>query len=301
MIRRTRPTGRAAFTIIELMVVVVIIALLAALLLAGVSRVAKMGTMATASNDISQLSTAAEQFKQAWGFYPPSGLTVVNPATGVLTPVNFKIPATVPVSPPTNLVQAQELASYELYKKKYPRWLSTAAAGTATGLANGGAELNGAQSMVYFLGGPTQTGWATDAPVAPAVGATATVPPYFDFKQDRLAPGSAYGLSALPVYLDPYKNPPGAPNGTPYVYLAAGTSGKYPACPCFGVYPLQESAAKFANSGTVQIISAGEDGVVGTNLSGGVYVAGQGNWGEGTPGADDLGNVNNGNKLGVGR
>ncbi len=283
---------RAAFTIIELMIVIVIIALLAALLLAGIAKVRKFAVVAQATNDISQLEAACTQFKNDWGFVPPT---------------TFTIPATKNSADP----------NFILLTKRYPRWMAASPDGTPTGLPNGGATLNGNQSMVYFLGGPNNNGWMTDGPFDPGA-ADAKKPVYFEFKPDRLVPGTAYGLNALPVYLDPYKNPPATPDGTPYAYFGSTIGGKYPPTACFGVMPFVETASgatviKYINQGTVQIVSAGEDGKFGPGcpLIGAVqckYVAGGSApaagispYGEGDDGADDLSNFNSGNKLGVGK
>jgi prepilin-type N-terminal cleavage/methylation domain-containing protein len=294
MTRRPAPARtRAAFTIIELLIVVVIIALLAAMLLAGITKVRKYAVATQVTNDISLLETACVKFNQDFGFNPPS---------------TFTIPA----------VKNSADPNFILFTKMYPRWMSAVADGTATGLPNAGVVLNGNQSMVYFLGGPGNNGWATDAPLD-AGAATTKKGPYFDFKPDRLTPGSAFGApSALPVFLDPYKNPPAAPNGTPYAYFGSVAGGRYPAVACFGVMPFVETASgatvvKYVNQGTVQIISAGEDGAFGPGcpLVGAVqckYTAGQSApaagispYGEGDVGADDIANFNGGSKLGVGK
>jgi prepilin-type N-terminal cleavage/methylation domain-containing protein len=272
-----RPARRAAFTIIELLIVVVIIALLAALLLAGIARVKKYAVATQTTNDISLLETACTKFKDDWGFVPPT---------------TFTVPA----------VKNSADPNFILLTKRYPRWMAASPDGTAIAppLAYAGQTLNGNQSMVFFLGGPNNNGWMTDAPYD-AAAADAKPGPYFDFKPDRLAAGTGFGLaSAAPVFLDPYKNPPAAPNGTPYAYLGSTTGGKYPAVPCFGVNPFMESATKFVNQGTVQIVSAGEDGAFGP---GGMFVAGSGVYVDtGVPnGADDIANFNGGSKLGVGK
>jgi prepilin-type N-terminal cleavage/methylation domain-containing protein len=291
MTRRLAPTHRAAFTLIELLIVIVIIALLAGLLLVGLSKVQRTGTIVTATNDISQLTQACEQFKREYGFFPPSAFAV-----------------------PTRTDQP----GYAVLKKMYPRWnpplqadMVTIQAAAQPPLA--GTTLNGNQSMVYFLGGPAQTGWATDGPYAPTATATATKGPFFDFKQDRLRPGNdpslnAYAtVSTAPVYLDPFRyaatagasGPPGF--GTPYAYMASTEGGKYPPVPCYGVNPLLETATKYINTGTVQIISAGEDGTFGPHPANTPFVPGQGAYGQTDSGADDIANFNNGSKLGVGK
>lgn len=309
MTPRTPARRRPGFTFVELLIVIAILALLAALLLAGITRVQVVGRVATANSDITQLAGACEKFKQEHGFFPPSSFTI--PAQKNSGDFNF-----------------------QLLAKMYPRWMATQPDGTNTGLVGGGVTLNGNQSLVYFLGGPGNTGWATDAPIAPTAGATAIKGPYFDFKQDRLTPGNQLPApftlgNAANVFMDPFRLPSNNGLGTPYAYFASvSPGGKYPATPCWGVSPFVESATnpplvpngivvKYVNMNGVQVISAGEDGKFGPGcpLLGNnpgqvqcVYQAGRSNaaggvspYAEGDDGADDVGNVNNGNKLGVGR
>lgn len=303
----TRRPARRAFTIIELMVVVVIIALLAALLLAGIAKVRKFAVATQVTNDISLLETSCVKFKQDSGFNPPSTFRLP-----VMLP-----PSSNPVASPAE--RALEDSSFLLLKRMYPRWnpplipMTTNIDWTAAGWSAAlqaqyvNQNLNGNQSMVLLLGGPQQTGWAVDGPNPPTPTANVQKGPYFDFKPDRLVSGTGFGLSTAAVFLDPYKNPPAAPNGTPYVYFGSIEGGKYPAVSstltAAGCFPVMENATsgKFVNTGTVQIISAGEDGAFGINPSGGVFTAGQGVWSEGNPGADDIANFNSGSKLGVGR
>ena len=298
---RRLPTRRAGFTFVELLIVIAIIGLLAALLLAGISRVNSLARTATASADISQLEAACQKFKTDYGFNPPSGFTI---------PVRVTDPGFVTL------------------KTMFSRWTGNPdMAGNITpALANAGTTLDNNQSMVYFLGGPNQTGWATDAPYAPSATATAIKPPLFDFKQDRLDGA----LGGPRRYLDPFKNN-FAPNGTPYAYFGSGVGGRYTlgtssittGAGTFTVDPFVEqvsgtTVSKFVNQGGVQIVSAGEDGKFGPGCPGPAstppsavqckYVAGQSAvgsgispYGEGDAGADDVGNFNGGSKLGVGR
>jgi prepilin-type N-terminal cleavage/methylation domain-containing protein len=292
MTPRTAGTRRAAFTLVELLIVVTIIALLAGLLLVGIQKIGGAGKTVVATQDITSLQAATETFKREFGFYPPS---------------EFRLPSMPDPNLNTSLTPQQkalEVASFALLKQMYPRWAPQL---TGTGMINWtgaypsmagyiGQNLDGNQSMVLFLGGPLQTGWATDSPQATA--GTAVKGPYFEFKQDRLD-GNQGGPRH---FLDPFKNPTN-PNGKPYAYLASQSpGGKYPAVGCLGVFAVCETANKFVNQSGVQIVSAGEDGVFGSFGSHAqVYSAGAGPFAEGTAGFDDLANFNNGNKLGVGR
>jgi type II secretory pathway pseudopilin PulG len=310
---------------VELLIVIAILALLAALLLAGIARVQSVGRVATVNNDITQLAMSCDKFKQDFGFYPPSV---------------FRLPAYQPpaVNPAANALEQQiEANSFNLLKTMYPRWNPTvnAAGQIQDWTANGMApiylnqNLNGNQTMVLLLGGPGNTGWAVDRPWPPTAGATTVKGPYFDFKQDRLVPGiqlpAPYTLAnnPAPAYMDAFRSPANGGLGTPYAYFGSSSpGGKYLAVPCWGVMPFVEQAnnpptvptgvvVKYLNQGTVQIICAGEDNkfgpgcpLVGTVQC--IYQAGRSGspysaYAEGDDGADDIGNFNSGNKLGVGR
>ena len=285
MIRRPHSTPRSAFTLIELMVVITIIALLMALVLPAIQKVRIGARRAQTGADISQLSAAAASFKQEFKFYPPSELIVVNPTTGALTAMPFRIPTNYPSGPAVTLVQAQEQASFDIYRKMYPRW-SGGAAGTPTGFVNGGTNLSGIQCLFYFTTGPGNTGWAIDAPIPPSPAANAKKGPYFEYGGQPLA--TPY------MYNDAF--------GIPYAYFASGLGGKYPdpttypGVTQFAVINPFLSANKYVNSDSVQIISAGADKTFGP---GGNWAPGSGAYAEAAIGADDMANFYGGKQLGA--
>jgi len=146
--------------------------------------------------------------------------------------------------------------------------------------------------MVYFLGGPQQTGWAIDQPVAPSTSATTKKGPWFEFESSM--------LDSNKQIIDPW--------GTPYIYFASGSGGSYSSLaqwntgPNFGsstpvppagsaINPYREvgNTNKFVNMGGVQIISAGPDKKMGN-----------GTWpNPGDNGFDDRANFNGGYMLGA--
>src|SRR5262249_1486048 len=70
-LRQARDPGRQAFTLVELLVVIAIIAILAGLTTAAVMNVFGKGPHAKCENDIRQLQTGLENFKNKFGSYPP--------------------------------------------------------------------------------------------------------------------------------------------------------------------------------------------------------------------------------------
>ena len=290
----TRPYAlRSAFTLIELLIAISIIALLAALLLPAISKVRSYANRTTATSEITQLNSACVKFQGDWGFYPPSSFTV-----------------------PTRIDQP----GYVLLKSKYTRWSPTllpdnATIAPASALANAGQTLNGNQSLVYFMQGPTRApwqnaaiyaeyaGWASDGPYAPSLTATSPTS-YFSFQTSKLVGGSSLGfVSNASVYMDPF--------GSPYAYFGSEKiGGKYlPFSMTFNgttTFPIRESATKFVNEKTCQIISAGETGSDGLDGSpaysrgfgiGGIWNPGVGDYASSGNGGDDFGNFNGGAPL----
>jgi len=264
MLRRRLPHHPAGFTLVELLVVITIIAILIGLLLPAIQKVRIMGRKAQATNEISQITNAATNFKNDWGQVPPT---------------TFTIPTTT------------SDAGFQLLAARYPRWAATQSGTITPALLNAGKTLQGNQCMVYFLGGPMQTGWAHDAP-RPPTGNALTL--YLDISANKLViPSSGYP-SDMPVYMDPF--------GKSYFYFGSNKiGGKYTGQPAFGgVSPYMEATAaganKYVNENGCQVICSGEDKTFGP---GGAWKAGDPSYVGGQPGYDDLANFNNGLQLGV--
>jgi len=224
-----------------------------------------LGTKTKAASDISNMAQACQQFKNKYGFYPPS---------------TFTFPAG-----PTHL-------SVAVFKDMFPRWTPTAVA-PPTGFP---PTITGSQCLVYFLGGPLGTGWAVDAPVAPSPTATAKNT-FMDFPVARVVNGAYldpwktpyayFGSGTGGIYPTFQINPTNSPYYTAANFIPA---------PMPGIAPFF-SGAKPVNPNGVQIISAGENMTFGP---GGAWTPGAGAYSNAqAPGGDDMANFNGGLMLGV--
>lgn len=303
MKRRTAATRRAGFTLIEVLIAVAIITVLAGLLLVGVSSARKSAKRYQTISEITQLQTACENFKQTFKVFPPT------------PPNGFTIPTTV-LSTDT---------SYQFLRRMYPNWIPLQSAGGAPApdgtpisstfdgttpnpaLINAGQTLDGNQALVYFLGGPTGTGWHPTKPYPPT--GTSAKGPFYDFPQSRLRTfTNIWPSQQMPWFIDPY--------GSPYCYFVSPstlpTTLRFPLLPTNGpaggwispedtagtpthVTPFTKTVTSSAqpvphNANGVQIVSAGPDQRFGP---GGNYTPGQGAYMDdgSSPGSDDLGNI----------
>jgi len=278
---------RSGFTLIELLVVISIIAILAGLTLAGVMYFLRKGPEVTARNDIMQISTGLQNFKVAYGRYPPSQIRLR---------ANMQDYTTKRV----DALDDASLAFLTTMFKSLPAVTNIAWAG-ATPMPAGGIILEGDQCLVFFLGGPPiggpqpglQGGFSTN-PVNPVDPAT-NRKNYMGFETGRLVNRSG---SPFPSYADPFGSQ------QPYVYfsssgfVATPTGGRFgknydttfftgPASVApansFGMKPYFTSPGKGYLPDLFQIISAGRDGQFGP---GGAWTPGTSTGG----GADDLSN-----------
>lgn len=222
MARRTGPTPRPGYTMVELLVVILIISILAALTTAAVLKVSASGQKASAASEVNNLTIALTSFKQKYGFAPPA-YVVETAEDGKSRPRRFQFP-----------VSTQQ-PEHAILKRMFPRWNPPLAGGTGPGydLANmppsyqamvTAGPLDSNQVMVLFLGGPgmllgpasgLQTGWDVGGPYAPTGNTRKDA--LFDFPENRLKPESGTHDGR---FRDPW--------GTPYAYFSSNGSNYDP-------------------------------------------------------------------------
>lgn len=167
-----RRTPRSGFTLLELLIVIAIIAILVSLLTVAIVGARKRVQLAAVSAEITQLDQAIASFKARFGIEPPSSLTIPTSATGWSPEDRQKV---------LRVWDQFDFATLGGFPGGYP----TAA-----------VHLNGAECLVFFLGGVN-----TGTPTAPALtgfsknprtpwnkdGANRDTPFYDGFDASRLA------------------------------------------------------------------------------------------------------------------
>lgn len=222
----TRQPARRGFTLIELMIVIAVIGLLLALLLPAVSSVFSTAREANVVAEIRNMDQAIAAFKVTYGIEPPSGITLCEAATDWSS-------------------YPQSVASI---RRIWPRFNF----GTARYLNSDSDQtdvfhLNGAESLVFFLGGMrmptnipdsmTAPTFDADAPLAlvgfsknpadpfsyPTAAGETREGPFFNFKNNQLYRSSRYNSSSeqssFIVYVDPLTGH--TDDTAPYVYFTS--------------------------------------------------------------------------------
>ena len=240
---------RNAFTLVELLVVIAIIAILMAMLAAGVMAVLARGPVAVARNDLMQISQGMQRFHAEYKFYPPSKIILRS---------NLKVYAL--VGTPLDKQSLQVIMNM---------WPNIDPNQSFNWGGAGNDTLEGDQCLVFFLGGiPVNgipSGFATNPqnptlmPGNPLAGTDRKR--FLEFDASRIGK-RANAPSPFPSYFDPWKQ-------QPYVYFSSNKRADgYDATTPIStmpvpVAPYYQSAGKFWNSSTFQLICAGPDGVFG--------------------------------------
>jgi len=277
--RDNRSALRAAFSLIELVVVILIIAILASLILNGVMAARTRAVEASVTAEIKNLEKSISDFQMKFGIEPPSSITLYETGTGWAA------------STPT------VVRSRGLIRQIWPQFnfaLNRDINGDGDTLDS--ISLQGAECLVFFLGGvnstnvvdktgtlmpgasigDTITQWVplgfSVNPLDPFARGGSRLGPYYEFDSDRL-----YNIDSLAA-----PNPEGAPEyldslpsqTKPLIYASSYQGRGYvvgdlvtgAGCTFVNVY--SKTGGQPYNPKSFQIISAGMDNDYGT---GGVY------------------------------
>ena len=213
---RTPPQrpARTAFSLIELMIVITIIAILMSLLLVGVQAARNAARVASVTVEFKNMEKSIADFKAKFGAEPPSRILLCENGVHWTTPTGTY---------PTGFTVADIPRSRALIRQIWPdyRFPINAAAAlprdyvdfNEDGDTNDLIGLNGAECLVFFLGGvPDQTGniatpWAplgfSTNPENPFTRGGARLGPYHEFNAGRLRNiDGAADTELMPEYLD---------------------------------------------------------------------------------------------------
>ena len=258
--RRPVPQFRTAgFTLIELLMVMTIIGILIALILPAVANVISRVHFAEAKTEISGLETALSKFKSDHNVYPPSNIVLSEVGGNWTADAKSKIREMFGTS--FNFNKNRDLNN--------------------DGVISGNLDLNGAECLVFFLGGmmkpratPTDPighiGFSNNPTDPFLVTGLSREARFFEFKNDRFTDLDNDGM---PEYKDPLPD-----QLAPYWYVEASsyrTASLPPADPQHTrdflgstLTTTYTDGTQFHNKNSFQIISPGSDALYGL---GGVY------------------------------
>lgn len=172
-----QPTGRMAFTLVEMLAVLLIIGILVGLLVPVITGAYRRGREAAELAEISNLSSALEAFKEHFGVYPPSQIVLIE--NGDYSPTNWQSLPWISSTPEYGVTQTGVFSrslSIQYLRRLWPQLIISELGQPALDLdgdgtpnnspldfydwngdgnANGPAAfaLTGDECLVFFLGG----------------------------------------------------------------------------------------------------------------------------------------------------
>lgn len=193
------PVRRGGFTIVELLMVVVIIGILAALLIPAIQRARDTAGDAEVLTEIKGLEKGVVDFKNRFGIDPPSFIVLCESAAEWAADWGSSPPAQLSADP--TLTDAHRRTSRAVIRQIWPEFDFTVDHDiNGDGAFNGAWALNGAECLVFFLGGvpdriDTDGDGTPDAaamrgfsanPQRPFLRGGNRIGPFVDFDSDRL-------------------------------------------------------------------------------------------------------------------
>ncbi|TWU14267.1 Type II secretion system protein G precursor [Symmachiella macrocystis] len=270
--RRNSPQqARRGFTLIELLIVIVIIAILVGLLVPVVMGVMQNARIAQVRQEISQLENSITAFKTSYGVEPPSRFVLYEDLADYL------------VADADPVRDSIRIKSVTQIKTMWPQFAFTGTVDWDNGARTGPYVLNGAECLMFFLGGVIEPGSSpprllgfSKNPAAPFLGTgESREGPFLEFSASRVQDNQnasadegldGLGVLGIPEYVDTL-----AGQTTPYYYIHndnyrahddnefAALSPPLPAVLLPRAYKQGDSARSYYKEKTFQIISPGFD------------------------------------------
>lgn len=202
---------RRGFTLIEIMVVIVIIAVLLSLLLPAISGARRRARVAQVRGEIGTLESAIASFRTEFGIEPPGSIRLYATPSGWNTPVSGRD-------------EAIRVASRAYIRQVWPQFDFNTTAGGA--FWTGTKDLNGAECLVFFLGGVSDPssgtnliGFSKNPSIPFAQSGASRIKPFFDFAPSRLVDKDG---DQFPEYVDPIPS-----QTSPYLYFDSNDGRGY--------------------------------------------------------------------------
>ena len=201
---------RGGFTLIEVLIVIVIIAILLSLLLPAISGARRRARVAQVKGEIGTLESAIASFRAEFGIEPCGSIRLYNSAAGWNTQASGRD-------------EAIRVFSRAYIRQIWPQFDFNGTAGGAFWPSS--VDLNGAECLVFFLGGITDstgtsmTGFSKDPSRPFTRSGSNRIKPFFDFASDRLRDIDQDGFKE---FVDPI---PG--QTSPYLYFDSNDGRGY--------------------------------------------------------------------------